>query len=581
MNQFTQIALSERVYQFLQEIDISNITFIESNKLLLEKSGISHFFSENDDFDDFINFISNNKESTVIPIVRTEFGDFQTNNDLSAKVVKLISLKINSPKILFEPTFGEGNLLLAGLEVLESVDKIIGVEIYKPYVWKTKFKILDFYLRNPNHKKPSIVLYHENIFDFDMKSIANSTIDEEILILGNPPWVTNAQLTTLESGNLPRKSNFKNTNGLDAITGKGNFDIGEYITHHLIRNFQSHKGFLAFLVKNIVIKNITFDQKRNNFSIKNLQKFSIDAKKEFNASVEAALFFCEFDSDKEYFCKEADLDDSKSFYNSFGWINSKFVSVMDDYETYASIDGVSPFEWRQGVKHDCTTVMELRREGGYFLNANNDKIELEDDLVYGFLKSSDLKNKEKTEIRKYTIITQKKIGQETNYLQELYPLTYQYLKSNETSFENRKSSIYRGKPKFSIFGIGDYSFKPYKVAISGLYKTSYFTLIFPFEQKPIMLDDTCYFLGFDTPEEAIITHRLLNHVVTQKFLKSIVFFEAKRPFTKDILMRIDLLRVAYLVNFSDLGLDYHYQKYWENYLRNIQREKFTPQLNLF
>ena len=28
---------------------------------------------------------------------------------------------------------------------------------------------------------------------------------------------------------------------------------------------------------------------------------------------------------------------------------------------------------------------------------------------------------------------------------------------------------------FSIFGIGDYSFKPYKVAISGLYKTFHFS----------------------------------------------------------------------------------------------------------
>ena len=160
-------------------------------------------------------------------------------------------------------------------------------------------------------------------------------------------------------------------------------------------------------------------------------------------------------------------------------------------------------------------------------------------------------------------------------------LTYQYLKANEGGFDRRKSSIYQGKPKFSIFGIGDYSFKPYKVAISGLYKTFAFTLIFPLNEKPVMLDDTCYFLGFDTEEEAIITHKLLNHDITQKFLKSIVFLEAKRAFTKDILMRIDLLSLVRLMNFSDLGLDYYLQKDWDKYLQNLHNEQLTSQLSLF
>ena len=580
MNQFSQLILSENINQFLGKVEVKNIAFAQLNELLFETSGVIDFFDNILDFEDFKNYLNNQNVKTDA-ISRTEFGDFQTNNDLSVRVVKRISSQSQNPTILFEPTFGEGNLLLAGLQEFSSMKKIIGVEIYKPYIWKTKFKILDYYLKNPLKNKPSITLYHESIFDFDLNNFAKSTIDDKILILGNPPWVTNAQLTTLESDNLPRKSNFKNNAGLDAMTGKGNFDIGEYITQNLIRNFQNHQGNMAFLVKNIVIKNITFDQKRNNFLIKNLQKYHFDAKKEFNASVEASLFFCEFNDNAEQFCREVNLDENKPFENTFGWINNKFVAIMEDYENYANIDGICPFEWRQGVKHDCTTVMELRKESDYFVNAQDEKIELENDLIYPFLKSSDLKNKEVTEVRKYTIIPQKKIGQETDYIKEFYPLTYQYLKANEGSFDKRKSSIYRGKPKFSIFGIGDYSFKPYKVAISGLYKTFAFTLVLPLNEKPVMLDDTCYFLGFDTPEEAIITHRLLNHVVTQKFLKSIVFLESKRAFTKDILMRINLLTLARLVNFSDLGLDYQFQKPWDNYLQNLHNEQLTPQLSLF
>jgi len=42
---------------------------------------------------------------------------------------------------------------------------------------------------------------------------------------------------------------------------------------------------------------------------------------------------------------------------------------------------------------------------------------------------------------------------------------------------------------------GSLFFKPYKVAISGLYKSSHFSLLLPVDGKPVMLDDTCYLLG--------------------------------------------------------------------------------------
>ena len=63
-----------------------------------------------------------------------------------------------------------------------------------------------------------------------------------------------------------------------------------------------------------------------------------------------------------------------------------------------------------------------------------------------------------------------------------------------------------------------------------------------------MLDDTCYLLGFDTLGRAAVALGLLNSQVVQDFLKSIVFPHSKRPYTKDILMRIDLRKVSSLVS---------------------------------
>lgn len=282
---------------------------------------------------------------------------------------------------------------------------------------------------------------------------------------------------------------------------------------------------------------------------------------------------------------------------SFGWLNSKFVSNIAEYNETKEIDGVCPFEWRQGIKHDCSSIMELERVnacpengGGHFVNNQSDEIKLEEDLVYGFLKSSDLKNTVIKNTRKNTIVTQTKVGQETSYIQHLYPETYAYLKKNISNFQARKSSIYNGKPSFSIFGVGDYSFRPFKVAISGLYKTYHFTLVLPQNDKPVMLDDTCYFIGFDRIEYAVYAIILLNSKTTEAFLKSITFSDAKRVFTKDLLMRLDLLNLAKVIPQNEIegqivflndkySLDINLSQ-WDSFMNEMTPKK-EKQLTIF
>jgi hypothetical protein len=105
---------------------------------------------------------------------------------------------------------------------------------------------------------------------------------------------------------------------------------------------------------------------------------------------------------------------------------------------------------------------------------------------------------------------------------------------------------------FSIFGIGDYSFKPYKIAISGLYKQTRFTLVEP-NGTVLMLDDTCYFIGFDTLEDALMTQFLLNKPEAQEFIKSFMFTDAKRVITKELLMRIDLNSIVRETNTEEMS----------------------------
>ncbi len=546
--------ISFQVSSFFSENLKTIVSFEKANTILYDAFCILHFFEDNEELVELKRVVSFSQPVLEEPD-RAEYGDFQTNADLAGKVTMQLASKNSSPEIVIEPTCGKGSFIIASLCHFKTIKNIFGIEIYKPYVWETKFNIINFFLVNPDCNKPEILITHGNVFEFDFNVIAKKYFTKEILVIGNPPWVTNAALGSLNSNNLPRKLNFKNHSGLDAMTGKGNFDIAESITVMMINTFQHTKGSLSLLVKNSVIKNIVFDQKKNQYTIADIEKHCIDSKKEFNVSVEAALFCCKLNSNPAFDCKEYNFYDNKHSCLTFGWLSDKFVSNILTYIKTKNIDGESPFIWRQGLKHDCSAIMELDKVNGYYVNGLHEEITLEDSLVYGFLKSSDLKNTVIGQTRKYTIVTQKKIGQETAYIKNEYPEAYKYLTRHQATFEARKSSIYNNKPLFSIFGIGDYSFKPYKVAISALYKTYHFTLIFPQNNKPVMLDDTCYFIGFDTIEFAIYSLVLLNSEMTMRFLQSITFSDAKRTFTKDVLMRINLLEVATRFNKNELQAD--------------------------
>ncbi|RLD42435.1 MAG: hypothetical protein DRI89_07265 [Bacteroidetes bacterium] len=573
--------IPDSVIEFFGNYDDLPISFINSE--LRSICGINSFFTAQSEIGHLVKTIHANKNLLREPD-RAEYGDFQTNRNLSDNVCKLLKSQKTSPEVIIEPTCGKGNFLISSLKTFENIKFIYGVEIYKPYVWETKFAILDYFLSNDYSILPEINIYHYDIFDFDFEKISSKHNNQEILIVGNPPWVTNSKLSSLGSENLPVKSNFKNHSGFDALTGKGNFDIGEYISIKLLSVFAKLNGTFAFLIKNSVVKNILLEQNKTKFQISNIKQFDIDAKKEFSVSVNACLLLCSMNKELNLTINEYDFY-SKKLIREYGWVNNKFVSNIELYIKSANIDGKFPFVWRQGVKHDASKIMELEIVNGQYLNNNKETVEIENELVFSLLKSSDLKGGIIDKSRKYTIITQKKIGQETKYIKEQYPKTYNYLFSNIAYFNKRKSSIYKGKPVFSIFGIGDYSFKPYKVAIAGMYKTTTFSLVNPANNKPIMLDDTCYFVGFDTLMEAEITRVLLNKEITQDFIQSIAFKDAKRMITKDLLMRIDLNEIIEKTDFYELQLAIPMLNLadWENYKGNLAKLEYEKkqQYDLF
>ena len=226
------------------------------------------------------------------------------------------------------------------------------------------------------------------------------------------------------------------------------------------------------------------------------------------------------------------------------------VANTKSYEHWKFLQGGHAYKWRSGIKHDCAKVMELHHENGLHRNSMGELVDLEDEYVFPILKSSDVARDAELSPRLHVIVPQKKIGEDTEIIKTRAPKTAAYLESHADLLEERASSIYHGKPRFSIFGVGEYSFAPWKVAIAGLYKKLEFKPVGPCDGKPTMLDDTCYFIPCQTKDEALTLCRILNSDISKEFYSAFIFWDAKRPITAGILNRLNILALAGILGLS-------------------------------
>jgi hypothetical protein len=472
---------------------------------------------------------------------KKEFGDFQTPLELSNLMVDIISSNNIHPNIIIEPTCGTGNVLLTAYTFFHP-QKAIGIEINNTYC-RTILKKISKEINNDRN----ILIINNDIFA--SIDTLNDTLKKELnnedvcLFIGNPPWVTNSELSSVKSMNLPEKKNIKNLRGIEAITGKSNFDITEYIIIKLLEEFNHRISIFAFLCKTSVARNILKYCWDNNISYNEASIFPLDSKKYFDAAVDACYFIIDATKKKAVNeCKVFDSIEGRNYRNTIGIYQNTMIVNMDTFKSHNYL-GKSDYIWRNGIKHDCSKVMEFDIINSSLVNGYGETVDIENDLLYPLLKSSDIANG-RTGINKKVLVTQKQIGEETDYIRLRYPRTWQYLNDHINDFKKRGSVIYKNKPNFSIFSIGDYSFYLYKIAISGLYKNINFRMLYPIEGKPVMVDDTCNFISFRNESEANIVLSLLTGEKTKAFLESIIFWDSKRPITTGILNSIDLKRIA-------------------------------------
>ncbi len=470
-----------------------------------------------------------------------DLGDFQTPPKLvEAILARLVATGRRWSRVL-EPTCGRGNFLKGLLALDPPPRELKGIELQSEYLSEA---------RSVTSNTPAWVkveLTPGNLFDCDLAGLDWADRSGPLLVVGNPPWVTNAAFGVFESVHRPPRSNVKKARGIDAITGGSNFDAAEAVWLKVFKELSDQSPTIALLCKTAVARNVLEHARRLSLPVVSTEVIRLDARFWFGAAVEACLLVLNLGESSE---TDGDPLDRIPVYASLdstepeammGFARGRIVANLKAYETFKRFDVNCPMVWRQGVKHDAASVMELSSTpDGRRVNKENALVDVEADYVFPMLKGTDLSHGHPIALRRAVIVTQRVIGDDTKRLEFEAPRLWNYLQSHREAFSKRKSSVYRDRCAFAMFGIGPYTFAPYKVGVSGLHRRPVFQAIGPVGGRPVMLDDTGYFLPCDSPEQTALIAALLNTREARGLLASLALPGAKRPVTKRLLQRVGL-----------------------------------------
>jgi methylase of polypeptide subunit release factors len=474
--------------------------------------------------------------------LRRELGDFQTPPELAAAVLECLGpIGPRWPRVL-EPTCGKGHFIAALLEQKCPPREIKGVEIQRGHCALARAQLR----REGKRPGVNVQIHQADLFSVDLRTDLSWKEEGPLLVVGNPPWITSAELGRLGSEVRPPKRRLEGLDGFAALTGASNFDVAEAVWLKLIAELADFSATIELLCKTSVARRILERAKRSRLPLSLASIHRLDAARWFGAAVDACLFRVVLGAPERL--RRIPVFENlarKRPESVMNFAHGRLIANGAAYSAAAFADGTCPLNWRQGLKHDAASVMELASEPGTGLlrNRTGEILDVEPAFVYPLIKGGDLARQHVESALRAVLVLQERIGQDTALLAETAPRLWSYLTAHSGSFTKRGSSIYRGKSAFAMFGIGPYSFAPYKVATGGFYKEPRFKALGPRGGKPVMLDDTCYFLPCSSAHEASVLTALCNDPITLAFLSAASFNSAKRPITKALLARIDFLAI--------------------------------------
>jgi adenine-specific DNA-methyltransferase len=549
-----------------------------------------------DSVSSWANLLTNLYEEIIPRQIRHDLGEYFTPYWLTDRTIEMSGFKGDLNSILLDPGCGSGVFLLAAAEMKYQANKdksqeemmnsilrtVVGCDINPLCVLTARLNLvcwlaLKFGLPLPNVKIP--VLHYDTVF----KRPASGQFDDINRVLpdgcdylvGNPPWISWNSLLggyrkQIELELLPEYALF-DFHGQEAQLGHSNDDYLVTFTLVTIHRYLKEGGLCSFIIKQPLLTNVSGKTFRR-FSIHHVRenvrlgvKEVADLRKvnPFGIGNETAIIVLKREdktvypvpyetwskSDGEIVVEKGEAKPSND-----RDITSPWVVLTPDLKETEFMEGNCVYEIRHGLKHDVADVLIVRP-----IERNEDRLvvqriseddkemyEVEVEAVYPFLQPRHI-SAWKFEGYTYAIIPQRKAGEDNEEkLARKLPLTYKYLERFKDRFTARKSRIFTQKPFYGLFGLGTYTWKPYKVCWCGLGFKPEFVVLSAIRDRMVgdklpIPDGTIYFIPLDRKEEAHFVCAVLNSELVRKFL-SARSGKSKRGLSKKVMEQLSLPR---------------------------------------
>jgi len=399
-------------------------------------------------------------------------------------------------------------------------------------------------------------------------------------IVGNPPWINWESLPQgyrEQSMSLWHDYGLFVHSGMDTILGKGKKDVSTLMAYAVTDRFLKKRGKLAFVITQSVWKTAGAGQGFRRFRIGRdgppLRVVHVDDLSSLQvfegASTRTSVFVwqkgqstrypvpytywkktgrgrLDYDATLEevlaqtrrlnFYAEPVDAYDPTS-----AWLTARRKALnavrrvlgQSDYRAYegANTGGANAVYWLEilAERPDGLVVARNVTEGAK-REVDSITVELEPDLLYPLLRGRDVRRWQAVPSLYILMMQNPKTrrGIDEATVQRNWPKTWAYLKRFEQPLrqrsgfkryftrKDRHGQVVETGPFYSMFGIGDYTFAPYKVVWRGEVATSLVAaVVSKSKSKIIVPDQTAYMVAFSNEDAAHFLCAVMNSMVVR------------------------------------------------------------------
>lgn len=309
-------------------------------------------------------------------------------------------------------------------------------------------------------------------------------------IVGNPPWVRWSNLPDTYKILIKKNCRVDGVFSSDTNSGGVDLNIAALITFVTIRERLAPSGSLGFIMPDSILFNKSFEGFRNmllpdgrKYYLNKVIRWNDKKEKPFNpVTLDFGEYYFSFRESEYVDIKERKNNlNKKAFTNPNSFNNHFIVATEEDAKKIKAVLGNNTYEIHSGISlpkggyyllefirtiDDKTSEYYHYEIKGRRLSLSKEKIIIENDIVYPYIKSDDIQDNEITSCKYYCIYPYRYGDKHPYSLEEIrdnYPLFYNYFMRKDIQTSINTASKYNKRIQkndfdVGIFRVGEYTY---------------------------------------------------------------------------------------------------------------------------